>query len=47
MRCLSLAECARLGTAFAATAIGQIGHGLPSLEAVETNRRRATIDKLA
>ena len=34
IRGLSLAECARLATAFSMTAISHIGSGLPSIEAV-------------
>lgn len=44
---LALAECARLATAFSMTAISHIGHGLPSLEAVEEARQRVTIRDLA
>lgn len=43
IRGFSLAECARLATAFATTAIGQIGHGLPSIEAVEAAQSRVSI----
>jgi 1-phosphofructokinase len=43
IRDLSLAECARLATAFSVAAISEIGHGLPSLEAVEAARQRVTI----
>jgi len=34
-RGVSLAECARLGTAFSLSAISQVGAGLPSLEVIE------------
>lgn len=47
IRGLSLVECARLATAFSATAIGHIGHGLPSLEAVEAARPRVIIRHVA
>ncbi len=46
-RGLSLAECARLSTAFSMTAISHIGSGLPSIEAVESARERVTIRRLA
>ncbi len=44
---LPLAECARLATAFSATAIGHVGHGLPPLEAVEEMRGRVTLKDFA
>jgi 1-phosphofructokinase family hexose kinase len=47
IRGLSLAECARLATAFSTTAISHIGHGLPSLEEVEAARQRVVIKELA
>jgi 1-phosphofructokinase family hexose kinase len=40
---LSLAECARLATAFSMTAISHIGSGLPSLEALESAKAQVTI----
>ena len=46
IRGLSLAECAKLATAFSVTAISQIGSGLPSIAAVEAARERVTTRKL-
>lgn len=46
IRGLSLAECARLATAFSMTAISHIGSGLPSIAAVQTARERVTIREL-
>jgi 1-phosphofructokinase len=43
---LSLAECAKLATAFSMTAISHIGSGLPSIEAVQAARERVTIHEL-
>ena len=43
---LSLAECARLATAFSMTAISHIGSGLHSIEAVQAARERVTIREL-
>jgi 1-phosphofructokinase len=43
---LSLAECARLATAFSMTAISYIGSGLHSIEAVQAARERVTIREL-
>jgi 1-phosphofructokinase len=43
IRGLSLAECARLATAFSMTAISHIGSGLHSIEAVRAARERVTI----
>jgi 1-phosphofructokinase len=43
IRGLSLAECARLATAFSMTAISHIGSGLHSIEAVQAARERVTI----
>lgn len=40
---LPLAECARLATAFSVTAIGQVGHGLPSVGAVLAAREQVVI----
>ncbi len=40
---LSLAECARLATAFSMTAISHIGSGLPSIEAVQAAKEKVTI----
>ncbi len=42
----SLAECARLGTAFSLSAISQVGSGLPSLEAIETFKSQVVIQRL-
>ncbi len=44
---LSLAECARLATAFSMTAISHIGSGLPSIEAVQSARERVTVRELS
>jgi 1-phosphofructokinase len=44
---LSLAECARLATAFSMTAISHIGSGLPSIEAVQSARNQVTIRELS
>jgi 1-phosphofructokinase len=44
---LPLAECARLATAFSVTAISHIGHGLPSLEAVQSAKERVTLRELS
>ncbi len=46
IRGLSLAECARLATAFSVTAISYIGSGLHSLEAVQSARERITLRDL-
>lgn len=43
---LSLADSARLGTAFSLSAITQVGSGLPSLEAVEDFRRQIELEEL-
>jgi 1-phosphofructokinase len=43
---LSLAECARLATAFSMTAISHIGSGLHSVEAVQAARAKVTIREL-
>ncbi len=43
---LSLAECARLATAFSAIAVCQVGAGLPSLEAVQSAMERVTLRPL-
>lgn len=40
---LPLAECARLATAFSVTAIGQAGHGLPSVAAVLAVKEQVVI----
>ncbi len=40
---LSLAECARLATGFSATAISHLGHGLPSVEAVQSAKDKVTV----
>ncbi len=47
MRGLTLAECARLATAFSVTAISHIGSGLASIEEVQTARERVTIRDLS
>jgi 1-phosphofructokinase len=47
IRGLTLAECARLATAFSVTAISHIGSGLPSIEAVQSARERVTIRELS
>jgi 1-phosphofructokinase family hexose kinase len=44
---LPLAECARLATAFSVTAISHFGHGLPSLEAVQSAKERVTLRELS
>ena len=46
IRGLTLAECARLATAFSVTAISHIGSGLPSVEAVQSAQERITIRDL-
>jgi 1-phosphofructokinase family hexose kinase len=43
IRGLTLAECARLATAFSMTAISHIGSGLPSLDALESAKAQVTI----
>ncbi len=43
---LSLAECARLATAFSMAAISHIGSGLHSVEAVQEARERVTLREL-
>ena len=47
IRGLTLAECARLATAFSVTAISHIGSGLPSIEAVQSARERVTFRNLS
>ncbi len=47
IRGLSLADCARLATAFSMTAISHIGSGFPPVEAVESARQRVTIRELS
>lgn len=42
----SLAECARLATAFSLSAISQVGSGLPSLDAVEAFKNQVVIQEL-
>jgi 1-phosphofructokinase len=42
----SLADCARLGTAFSLSAVTNVGAGLPSLEAIETFKRQVNVRKL-
>lgn len=46
IRGLSLVECARLATAFSVTAIGHIGAGLPSVEAVRLAEEKVIIRAL-
>jgi 1-phosphofructokinase len=46
VRGASLAECARLATAFSLSAISQVGSGLPSLDAVEAFKSQVTIKEL-
>lgn len=46
IRGLSLAECARLATAFSAAAISHVGHDLPSVAEVEAMRYRVIIREL-
>ena len=46
IRGLSLARCARLATAFSMAAIGHIGSGLPSIEAVQTACEQVAIRAL-
>jgi len=46
IRGLSLAECARLATAFSVTAISHIGSGLPSVEAVLSAKEQVMIREL-
>lgn len=43
---LSLAECARLATAFSTNAVSQVGSGLPSLEVIENFKNQVTINYL-
>jgi len=47
LRCLSLADCARLATAFSTTAISHVGHDLPSVAEVEAMQQRVIIRELA
>lgn len=47
IRDLTLGECARLATAFSMTAISHIGHGLPSIESVQSARDQVTIRELS
>jgi len=47
VRGLSLAECARLGTAFSASIVSQVSSGLPSLETLESFKQQVTIQKLS
>jgi 1-phosphofructokinase len=46
IRGLSLAECARLATAFSMNALTHIGSGLPSVEAVQSAMEQVTIREL-
>ncbi len=43
----SLAECARLATAFSVNAISQVGSGISSLEAIEAFKRQVVIQTLS
>ena len=43
----SLAECARLATAFSVSAISQVGSGLPSLEVIENFKNQVTVKSLS
>ncbi len=43
----SLAECARLATAFSVNAISQVGSGISSLEAIETFKRQVVVQALS
>ena len=43
---LSLAECARLATAFSMNALTHVGSGLPSIEAVQSAKEQVTIREL-
>jgi 1-phosphofructokinase len=47
IRGLTLAECARLATAFSVTAISHFGHRLPSVEAVQSAREHVTLRELS
>lgn len=42
---ISLADCARLGTAFSLSAISQVGAGLPSPETIEDFKQQVTIKR--
>jgi len=42
----SLADCARLGTAFSLSAVTNVGAGLPSLEAIESFKSQVTVRNL-
>ncbi len=46
IRGLALADCARLATAFSATAISHVGHDLPAVAEVEAMRDRVSIQEL-
>lgn len=43
---LSLAECARLATAFSANAVSQVGSGLPALDVIENLKSQVSIRHL-
>jgi 1-phosphofructokinase len=43
----SLAECARLGTAFAVSVISQVGSGLPSKEVIEAIKGQVAIQEIS
>lgn len=43
---LPLAECARLATAFSASAVSQVGSGLPSLDIIENFKSQVNINHL-
>ncbi|MDX1522890.1 MAG: PfkB family carbohydrate kinase, partial [Anaerolineae bacterium] len=42
----TLADCARLATAFSLSAVTNVGSGLPSLEAIETFKSQITVKNL-
>ena len=46
LRGLTLADCARLATAFSTTAISHVGHDLPSVAEVEATQQRVIIREL-
>ncbi len=46
MQGFSLADCARLATAFSASAVSQVGSGLPSPEVIENFKSQVTINHL-
>jgi 1-phosphofructokinase len=46
IRGAGLAECARLGTAFAVSVISKVGSGLPAKEVIETIKLQVTIQEI-